>query len=104
MSSIGRRRFARSGRCSMVSIRLLVILVLFGATAHAGDWPQWLGPKRDGGTTETVATWKDPLKIAWRQPICLNLGLDPHKQNISNVGRPIRLVKPGYSPLCEILS
>ena len=36
--------------------------------------------------------------------ICLGLGLDPRKQNISNVGRPIRLVDPTAKPLREILS
>jgi hypothetical protein len=30
-------------------------------------------------------------------------GLDPRKQNISNVGRPIRLVDPGAEPISEIL-
>jgi uncharacterized protein (DUF1501 family) len=35
--------------------------------------------------------------------ICLALGLDPRKQNLSNVGRPIRLVDPNARPLREIL-
>lgn len=36
--------------------------------------------------------------------ICLGLGLDPMKQNMSNVGRPIRIVEPGTNPLKEILA
>lgn len=36
--------------------------------------------------------------------ICLALGLDPRKQNISNVGRPIRLVDPVAKPIREILT
>jgi hypothetical protein len=35
--------------------------------------------------------------------ICLALGLDPRKQNVSNVGRPIRLVDPSARPIREIL-
>jgi hypothetical protein len=36
--------------------------------------------------------------------ICLALGLDPARQNMSSVGRPIRLVEPGAQPLREILA
>jgi uncharacterized protein (DUF1501 family) len=36
--------------------------------------------------------------------ICLAVGLDPQKQNISNVARPIRLVDPAAQPLAELLS
>jgi hypothetical protein len=35
--------------------------------------------------------------------ICLALGLDPRKQNMSNVGRPIRLVDPVAKPIREIV-
>ena len=51
--------------------RMLVIAVLFlaaGATC-AGDWPQWLGPNRDGSTPEIVAPWKDAPKAVWRAPV-----------------------------------
>jgi hypothetical protein len=36
--------------------------------------------------------------------ICLALGLDPRKQNMSNVARPIRLVDPAAKPLKDILA
>lgn len=36
--------------------------------------------------------------------VCAALGLDPAKQNPSNVGRPIRLVEPNAVPLKEVLS
>jgi hypothetical protein len=36
--------------------------------------------------------------------VCTALGLDPAKQNPSNVGRPIRLVEPNAVPLKEVLS
>jgi len=53
-------------RFPMVFVLLLVPLV-----ARAGDWPQWLGPKRDGSTAEIVAPWKpkEPPKVLWRQVV-----------------------------------
>jgi hypothetical protein len=36
--------------------------------------------------------------------VCLALGIDPMKQNMSNVGRPIRVVDPGAKPLTEVLA
>ncbi|WP_437194582.1 hypothetical protein [Planctomicrobium sp. SH527] len=36
--------------------------------------------------------------------ICLALGLDPAKQNMSNVDRPIRLVDPEAKPITDALS
>ncbi len=35
--------------------------------------------------------------------ICLALGLDPSSQNMSNVGRPIRLVDPKANPIKEVV-
>jgi hypothetical protein len=35
--------------------------------------------------------------------ILLALGLDPKKQNMSNVNRPIRLADPDAKPVTEIL-
>ncbi|MBX7103051.1 MAG: PQQ-like beta-propeller repeat protein [Gemmataceae bacterium] len=43
----------------------LTTLVAVSA-APAGDWPQWLGPRRDGSTDEVVRPWKEPLKVIWR--------------------------------------
>jgi len=36
--------------------------------------------------------------------ICQALGLDPMKQNMSNVGRPLRLADPEANPITEVLS
>jgi uncharacterized protein (DUF1501 family) len=36
--------------------------------------------------------------------ICKALGIDHTKQNLSNVGRPIRIVAPGTKPVHEALS
>ena len=35
--------------------------------------------------------------------ICRGLGIDPTKQNVSNVGRPIRIIDPKSSPIKEAL-
>lgn len=45
------------------------ILLLVASMSSAADWPQWLGPQRDGSSTEKVAPWKGQLKVAWRQPV-----------------------------------
>ncbi len=36
--------------------------------------------------------------------ICAGLGIDPTKQNVSNVGRPIRIIDPKASPIREALA
>src|SRR5437879_7906441 len=53
----------------MKNMRALVALLICVPAAHAEDWPQWLGPNRDGSTTEKVAAWKEPLKVLWKQPV-----------------------------------
>lgn len=47
----------------------LAALFILNSAATAGDWPQWLGPKRDGSSDEKVSPWKQPLKILWKQPV-----------------------------------
>jgi outer membrane protein assembly factor BamB len=49
--------------------RSLVVLLLLAPLASAGEWPQWLGPNRDGTTTETVAAWKDAPKVLWKKSV-----------------------------------
>ena len=44
-------------------------LTLAAGVANAADWPQFLGPTRDGVSTETVAPWTAPPKVVWRQPL-----------------------------------
>ena len=54
---------------------------------------------RDGMTIE-----ERPVKVAdLMMTICAALGIDPAKQNMSNVGRPIRLADPNGSPIKELL-
>lgn len=42
----------------MTWFRAVVLMLVLAAPAGAGDWPQWLGPKRNGITTEKFAAWK----------------------------------------------
>jgi len=43
----------------------LFVLVL-AASARGEDWPQFLGPRRDGTSKETIAPWKEAPKVLWR--------------------------------------
>jgi hypothetical protein len=46
-----------------------------------------------------------PVAVAdFLATICLALGIDPKKQNMSNVGRPIRLVDLAAQPIREVLA
>lgn len=47
----------------------LLILLRIAASAGATDWPQWLGPTRDGVSTETVTPWKSAPNVVWRQNV-----------------------------------
>ena len=38
-------------------------------TLSAADWPQFLGPQRNGSTPEVVAPWKGELKALWKKPV-----------------------------------
>src|SRR5438105_11162991 len=49
--------------------RALVALCLCGSVAAADDWPQWLGPRRDGSSTEKVAPWKKAPHKEWSVPV-----------------------------------
>src|ERR1043165_31799 len=53
----------------MRCFRSLLMLVLLVPCAYAEDWPQWLGPRRDGSSTEKVAAWKEALKVLWTKPV-----------------------------------
>jgi outer membrane protein assembly factor BamB len=51
--------------------RTVFVLLAWAAAVRAGDWPQWLGPERDGSTVEKVAPWKEsePPRVLWRQAV-----------------------------------
>jgi outer membrane protein assembly factor BamB len=44
-----------------------LLVVLFAPTCLvAGDWPQWLGPTRDGVSPEKIVPWKTAPESLWR--------------------------------------
>ena len=50
----------------------IAAILLFAATAQAADWPQWLGPERNGvsGDTGLMQSWPatGPV-VQWRVPL-----------------------------------
>jgi outer membrane protein assembly factor BamB len=38
-------------------------------TVRAEDWPQWLGPRRDGSSNEKITPWKEAPKVLWREKV-----------------------------------
>jgi outer membrane protein assembly factor BamB len=55
----------------MTWLRVVLTLLLYAAAAGAADWPGWLGPKRNGSSTEKIVPWKEKetLKVLWRVPV-----------------------------------
>ena len=54
------------------ALRAIAILGLTVVSLHADDWPQWLGPQRDGIWRETGILERFPtngLHVRWRVPI-----------------------------------
>src|SRR5436190_22108751 len=60
------------GTLHMKKILLALFLITSTSVARADDWPQWLGPKRDGVWREKGILDKFPKegpKVRWRTPI-----------------------------------
>jgi Protein of unknown function (DUF1501) len=72
--------------------------VLAGGGIKGG---QVVGKTSADGTTVEERPVSVPDFLA---TVCRALGLDPMKQNQSNVGRPIRLVEPGAKEIKEVLA
>ena len=53
----------------MPCFRSVAVLLLGTALATAGDWPQWLGPQRDGGSPDVISAWKETPKVLWRDTV-----------------------------------
>jgi outer membrane protein assembly factor BamB len=51
----------------MMWLRTSIACLAFAGLA--ADWPQWLGPRRDGSSPESVAPWKEAPKVLWRQAV-----------------------------------
>ena len=55
--------------------------------------------------TDGAAIKERPVSVPeFLATVCQALGIDPRKQNLSNVGRPIRIVAPGTQAVREALS
>jgi outer membrane protein assembly factor BamB len=52
----------------MFWLRVLLAFIVTASVAAAEDWPQWLGPRRDGSTVEKVTPFFALLN-AWKQPV-----------------------------------
>lgn len=48
---------------------LLAVLLALSPVVTAADWPQWLGPARDGAVPGKFGTWSGDLKEVWRKPV-----------------------------------
>jgi outer membrane protein assembly factor BamB len=53
----------------MKLLQLAVTLACFALHARAADWPQWLGPNRDGSSVEIIKPWTDAPAVIWRVPV-----------------------------------
>ncbi|HEV3257346.1 MAG TPA: PQQ-binding-like beta-propeller repeat protein [Gemmataceae bacterium] len=53
----------------MTWLRSLALLLVSCSLAAAADWPQWLGPDRNGASKEVVAPWKKVPRVLWRHRV-----------------------------------
>jgi outer membrane protein assembly factor BamB len=53
----------------LLTALLMLAPAVRAADAASADWPQWLGPNRDGSVSERVAPWKGDLKVHWRAAV-----------------------------------
>jgi uncharacterized protein (DUF1501 family) len=72
--------------------------VLAGGGIHGG---RVIGRTSADGTTVEDRPVSVPDLIA---TVCLALGIDPKIQNVSNIGRPIRIADPAADPIKEALA
>lgn len=47
----------------------LIIAFLASTLCLAEDWPQWLGPNRNGVSQEAVEPWQEEPKVLWRKNV-----------------------------------
>jgi hypothetical protein len=64
------------------------------------------GGQAHGATSKDGMTVADrPVRVPdFLATVCKALGVDPTRQNMSNVGRPIRLADAGAKPIAEVLA
>ena len=59
-------------------LRSLAVFFLLCTMGFAADWPQWLGPTRDGVSTEKgiLSPWpKEGLRVVWQKPVGTGYGI-----------------------------
>ena len=56
-------------RSQLRSCLFLAAILASSRACFAADWPQWLGPDRNGVTSEIVAPWTTPPEVVWRYPV-----------------------------------
>ena len=106
----------------LLETTLIVWMGEFGRTPKFGradgrdHWPNTFSAVLAGGgvkggqvigaTSDDGASIKDrPVSVPeFLATVCAALGIDHEKQNLSNVGRPIRIVAPGTRPVQEALA
>ena len=63
------------------------------------------GGKRLGRAPRTACRWTAARSVPdLLATVCHAVGIDCEKQNMSNVGRPIRIVDKGGQPITEVLA
>jgi hypothetical protein len=83
-----------------------------GRDHYPAAWSTVLGGGGIKGGQVVGKTSKDGMTVEERPiavpdllaTICLAVGIDPKKQNLSNVNRPIRIVDPKAEPIREVLA
>jgi outer membrane protein assembly factor BamB len=51
-----------------INSAIIFMIINFGSSAYAQDWPQWLGPSRNAKVTgfKAPASWPAELKLDWK--------------------------------------
>jgi uncharacterized protein (DUF1501 family) len=83
-----------------------------GRDHYPNAWSIVLGGGGIKGGQAIGKTSKDGMKVEERPvsvtdllaTVCTAIGIDPTKQNMSNVNRPIRVVDPSGKPVTEALT
>jgi outer membrane protein assembly factor BamB len=60
---------ATAGPRARLWLGTVLALVLGVAPVGAADWPQWLGPRRDGSTPEKIQPWQTEPTVVWKEPV-----------------------------------
>ncbi|MCA1685415.1 MAG: DUF1501 domain-containing protein, partial [Planctomycetia bacterium] len=78
----------------------------FGRPAQPGAYPEDAALRVKDLSTADGTTVEDRVVSVpdFIATVCTALGVDPRTQNVSNVGRPIRIADPAAKPITEALA